>query len=125
MGLFEKKQELSGGGKKEKPGKMPPSKEQKPSGFGGRPFLRREEFRWWLRKEELRGVSKMPQKERVGLEKKLFDPKRFGQFIEPKEAERVYQEIKTSPKRSQEKYGFKSPAERVKALKILEKFLGK
>jgi len=107
------------------PGKTPPLKEPKPSGFGGRPFLRREEFRGWLRKEEAWRVSKMPQKERVGLEKKLFDPKRSGELIEPKEAEKVYREIKNFPIRSKGKYGFKSEGERFKALKILEKLLGK
>ena len=121
MGLFEKKQVFSGG----KPEKTPPSKEPKLSGFGGRPFLRRDEFRNWLRKDELWRISKMPKEERVALEKKLFDPRRFGPLIEPKEAEKVYREIKNFSMRYKEKYGFKSEGERFKALKILEKLLGK
>lgn len=116
MGLFEKKQAL--GGKEVK-------KEPKPSVFGGRSFLRRQELRGWLRKEEARRVTKMSQKERVGLEKKLFEPKKFGELIKPKEAERVYKEIKNFPRMSKEKYGLKSKGERFKTLKILEKLLGK
>lgn len=110
---------------KKKPEKMPQKGEQKPSGFGERPFLRREEFRSWLKKEELWKISKMSQKERVNLERKLFDPKKFGLVIEPKEVERVYNEIKNFLTRSIKKHGFKNSEERFKILKILEKFLGK
>ncbi len=124
MALFEKKQALGGGIKKDL-GKTPSLKESKPSGFGGKPFLRREEFRNWLRKEEVGRISKMPQEERVDLEKKLFDQKKFGNLIEQKEAEKLYKDIKNFPIGSKKKYGFQSESKRVKTLKVLEKLLGK
>lgn len=129
MGLFGRKQEkarsnFSWLGRKSQE-RTSKSKEPSPSGFGGKPYVRREQFRNWLRKDEVWSASKMSKNERVGLEKQLFDPKKTGSFIKEKDAQKVYKEIKNFPKKSAEKYGLKSQAERTKTLKVLEKFLGK
>lgn len=124
MGIFGKKQTFNKEGIKEKLGEMPLPKGSIPSGFGGKPFLKREKFRDWLKKEESWRITKLSQKERVELEKKLFDPKRFGQLIDPKEVKQVYKEIKFFQKKSKEKYGIKTESERLKILKLLENFFG-
>jgi hypothetical protein len=95
------------------------------SAFQGRPYLKREEIRQWLRKDEIRKITNMPAKDRPALEKKLFDPKRFGIFIDPKEAGKVHKELKNFPTKSKQKYGIKSERERFKTLHLLKKFLGK
>ena len=95
------------------------------SAFQGKPFLRREEIRQWLRRDEAWKITRMPAKDRPGLEKKLFDLKRFGIFIDPKEAGRVHNELKNFPTKSKQKYGIKSERERFKTLNLLKKFLGK
>ena len=122
MEIFEKRQSFN----KENIGKQEkalPSKEEKKdtSIFGGKPSLRREEVRGWLRKEESWKMTKMPLNRRIELEKKLFDPGKFGQFIQPKEAMRVYEEIKNFPTRSKEKYKINNEGERLKILNLLEK----
>jgi len=106
---------------------MPPPKEERrdTSIFGGKPYIRREKLREWLRTDEAWKTTKMTAKERPGLEKKIFDPKKFGEYIEPKEVQKVYQELKYFPKRAKEKYGLQSEGERFKTLKMLEKLMGK
>ena len=107
--------------------KTPPVKEEKKdtSAFQGKPFLKREEVRQWLRRDEAWKITKMPAKDRPGLEKKLFDIKKLGMFIDPKEAETVYKELKDFPTKAKTKYGIKSEGERFKTLNLLKKFLGK
>jgi hypothetical protein len=127
MALFNKKQQLGQGNPKEKPEKMPPPKKEKQdtSIFKGKPFIRREKLRGWLKTEEAWRETKKPLKERVGLEKKLFDPKKFGEFIDPREVEKVYKEIKDFPTKAKEKYKIQGEGERLRTLKALEKLMGK
>ena len=127
MALFNKKQQLGQGNPKEKPEKIPPPKEEKEdtSIFKGKPFIKREKLRSWLKTEEAWRKTKKPLKERVALEKKLFDPKKFGEFIDPKEVEKVYKEIKDFPTKAKEKYKIQGEGERLKTLKALEKLMGK
>ena len=114
-------------GKAHQEKKVSPPKEEKKdtSLFGKKPSLTREEIRNWSRNEETWRVTKMPSSERVGLEKKIFDPKKFGTLVDRKEVERVYKEIKDYPERSKLKYGIQSESERFKTLKWLEKMKGK
>ena len=66
--------------------KIPSPKEEKKdtSGFAGKLFLKREEFRGWLRRPEAYKASGLPETERVKLEKELFGPK-YG-FLLKKES---------------------------------------
>lgn len=107
--------------------KTSPVKEVKKdtSAFQGQLFLRRPKIREWLKKPEIWKIIRMPAKDRPGLEKKLFDIKRFGIFIDPKEAGKVHKELKDFPARSKQRYGIKSNSERIKTLNLLKKFLGK
>lgn len=123
MSLFERKQQLSQGGAKGKPEKIPSPKEEKKntSGFAGKPFLRREEFKSWLRRPEAYKASGLPETERVKLEKELFGPK-YGFFIEKGEPEKALKKMKTEK--------FKAPTGAQKAkidkrIRLIKKFLGK
>jgi len=124
MALIEKKQELSQGKEPLKLEKTPPPKEEKKdiSGFGGKRSLTREEFRGWLKKPEAWKASRLPQTERVKLEKELFEPKKFGHFIERGEPEKRLKKLKM------EKFQAKTQAERSelsKKIKLMKRFLGK
>lgn len=95
------------------------------SAFQGKPYLTREGVRRWLKRDEIWKITKMPAKDRPKLEKKLFDPKRFGSFIDQREAKIVYKDFENYPIRVKKRYGVKSKIERVKTFRVLKKFLGK
>lgn len=103
--------------------------EEKPkdtSAFQGRPYLKREDVRRWLKRDEVWKITKIPAKSRPALEKKLFDPKRFGSFVDRREADIVYKDFKDYPMtRARMKYGMKSRRETARTFKLLKKFLGK
>lgn len=86
MAIEKIKQELSQGGMKEKPEKMPPLKEEKKdtSAFRGKPHLERWEVREWLRKDEIYKIVPWPKEKRAQLEKELFGPEsgKYGSLIE-------------------------------------------
>jgi hypothetical protein len=107
--------------------KPPPVKEVKKdtSAFQGKPYLKREEVRSWLRRDEAWKITKIPAKDRPGLEKKLFDPKRFGSLVDQKEAKIVYKDFENFPTRVKKRYGIKDKRGRVKTFNLLKKFLGK
>jgi len=91
------------------------------SGFGGKPYLRREEFREWLRKPEQFPILKTPSHERAKLEKELFG-REYGYYIEKREAEKVLKRL--------EKEKFKAPTsfEKTKVekkIRLIKRFLGK
>ena len=105
-----------------------PKKEPAPkdtSAFQGKPYLKREGIRDWLRRDEVWRVTKKPKEERVGLESKIFQRKEVGEFVDPKEAERIYKKMKDYPTESKKQYGIQSEGERYKILNMLKKFLGK
>jgi len=87
--------------------------------------LKREEVRRWLKRDEAWKITKIPAKDRPALEKKLFNPKKFGIFIDPREAKIVYKDFEKFPTRVKTRYGIQGRGERVKTLKLLKKFLGK
>ena len=123
MSLFEKEQQPGQGGAKEKPEKILSPKEEKKdtSGFAGKPFLKREEFKGWLRRPEAYKASGLPEAERVKLEKELFGPK-YGFFIEKGEPEKVLKKMET------EKFKAATGAENAKIdkrIRLIKKFLGK
>lgn len=96
MALLEKKQQLSQEGLKGKPEKAPPQKEKKKdiSAFKGKPYLKGEEIREELRKEEAYKILRLPREERVKLEAERFERKKFGEFIDQKEIEKVVKELR-------------------------------
>lgn len=102
-------------------------KEQKKdtSAFKGNPWLTRERVRQWLRGNEAWRITKIPAKQRPALEKKIFDPKRFGSFIDRREASIVSKDFENYPTRAKSKYGMKSRSETIKTRNLLRKFLGK
>jgi hypothetical protein len=95
------------------------------SAFHGESSLSREQTRNWLRKEEAWKITKKGREERAGMEKQLFPGKEAGNFIDRKEAEKVYNELNDHPTRSKEKYQIKNEGERYKTIELLKKFLGK
>lgn len=118
-----KKQQLNQVEAKGKSEKIPSPKEENKdtSGFAGKPFLRREEFRGWLRRPEAYKASGLPETERVKLEKELFGPK-YGFFIEKGEPEKALKKMKS------EKSKAPTGAEKAKIekrIRLIEKFLGK
>lgn len=94
------------------------------SAFKG-PFMTRPEIQRWLKKDEAWKITKIPVKDRPALEKKLFDQKRFGSFIDKMEAGIVYKDFESYPERVKRRYGIKKPSERGRTFKLLKKFLGK
>lgn len=116
MGLFGKKQFGTGGMKKEPP---------KPLGlFGAKPFPK-QKLTSWLKTEKAWKATNIPREKRINLGDKLFDPKKIRGSITLKKAEQIYNKIRNYPKRSIEEFGLKNEAERIKALKLLGKLLGK
>lgn len=114
MGFFEKTKNRSG---REK-GDFPERKNT--SGFKGKPYLTREEFRKWLRGTEAWEISGLPETERIKLEKELSESK-YGYYIERGELERAIKEL------VKEKYKAKSETEKTKIdkkINLLKKFLG-
>lgn len=107
--------------------KPPQIKEEKKdtSAFKGNPWLTRERVRQWLRRNEAWRITKIPAKQRPALEKKIFDPKRFGSFIDRREASIVSKDFENYPTRAKSKYGMKSRSETIKTRNLLRKFLGK
>jgi len=95
------------------------------SAFQGKPYLNRPEVRQWLKRDEAWKITKMPSKDRPKLEKKLFDPKRFGSFIDQREAKIVSKDFENFPTRVKTRYGIQGRGERVRTSKLLKKFLGK
>ena len=77
------------------------------SAFQGKLYLKRDEVRRWLKRDEAWKITKIPVKDRPSLEKKLFNLKRFGSFIDKREAGIVYKDFGSYPeivkKRSQRK----------------------
>jgi len=125
MSISEKKGELSGGGMKEKPERMfsSPKEEKDTSAFQGKPSLKREEVREWLRKPEIYKIIPKPSEERAKLEKELFGPESggYGSLIEraKREPERLLNDIETGkikPPAGLTKYQVKD---------LFKKFLGK
>ena len=98
--------------------------EKDPSVFSGKPFLKRSEFRDWLRSDNAWKASELPREKRVLLERKLFDTSRFGQLIDRKDAEKVYRDFMKSSQGAQKKYKV-SEEERAKIIRLLGNFLGK
>jgi hypothetical protein len=91
------------------------------SGFGGKPYLRREEFREWLRRPEQFSILKSPSHERAKLEKELFG-REYGYYIEKKEAEKVLKKLE------REKFKAFTSLEKAKVekkIRLMKKFLGK
>jgi len=125
MPLIEKKEELNKEGVQEKPGKTPPLKEEKKdtSLYGEKAYVDQERGRMWTRKRETSESTGIKSSEMDETWKKLT--KGSGYFLERKEAEDIYKEIKDYPTKSKEKYGIKSEGERFKVLKLLGKSLGK
>jgi len=95
------------------------------SAFQGKPYLKRSEVRQWLKRDEAWKITKMPSKDRPKLEKKLFDPKRFGIFVGQREAKIVSKDFENFPTRVKTRYGIQGRGERVRTSKLLKKFLGK
>lgn len=89
------------------------------------PYAKREKLRQLLKKDEAWKITKMPVKDRLALEKKLFDPKRFGIFIDQREAKIVYKDLDKFPIRTEKRYGIKKREERIRTSKLLKKFIGK
>jgi len=125
MSLVEKKQELSQGAMKEKPGETPPSKkeEKDTSLFRGKSSVSQEKGRLWAKREELYKITKIPPREMGEIWGKLT--KGTDLLFERREAEKIYKEIKDFPTRSKEKYEIKSESERIRILEALKKSLGK
>lgn len=92
------------------------------SAFKGKPYLKREEIREELRKEEAYKILRLPREERVKLEAERFERKKFGEFIDKKEIEKVVKELRK--KESLEKDIAKKFAIR-REIKFWEKYLGK
>jgi len=113
--------------KVKKPSQLTKLKEEKKdtSAFQGKTYLRRDEVRRWLKRPEAWKITKIPAKDRPALEKKLFDIRKFGNFIDPKEVKIVYKDFENYPTRVKKRYGIKSKSERVKTFNLLKKFLGK
>jgi hypothetical protein len=100
-------------------------KEEKKDTSIFQPYIKRDAFRQKLKRDEAWRITKMPIKNRIALEKKLFDPKRFGSFIDQREAKIVSKDFKGFPMRVKNKYGIEKKVERDRISKLLEKFLGK
>ena len=95
------------------------------SAFQGESYLKRPAIRQWLKRDEAWKITKIPLKDRPSLEKKLFELKRFGSFIDKREAGIVYKDFEGYPERVKRRYGIKGKNERVRTFKLLKKFLGK
>jgi hypothetical protein len=95
------------------------------SAFQGKLYLKRDEVKRWLKRDEAWKITKIPLKNRPSLEKKLFNPKRFGSFIDKREAGIVYKDFESYPERVKKRYAIKGKNERVRTFKLLKKFLGK
>ena len=95
------------------------------SAFQGKPYLKKEDVKNWLKRDEMCNIIKKPKAERADLGLKIFQQKEVGEFIDPKEAGKIYKKIKDYPTESKKKYEIKSEGERYKILKTLEKFLGR
>jgi hypothetical protein len=110
MALFEKKQPLGQGGQEKKD----------TSGFGGKPYLRRDEFRQWLRRPELFSSTNIPESERVSLERDFGQD--YGPFINREDVQRILSKL------GKAKSGAPNSVERIKIerkIKLLNKFLGR
>ncbi len=93
--------------------------------FQGKPYLKRDEIRRWLKRDEAWRITKLPANKRPQLEKQLF-LKEYGTFIDQREARKVYDNLRNYPTtRAKTKYGMKSRGETVRTSKLLKKFLGK
>ncbi|MBU1045649.1 hypothetical protein KJ616_00825 [Patescibacteria group bacterium] len=102
---------------------------KRPSGgkglFGGKPFLRRPDFRRVLKKapERLPGVvGGFKEKERVALEEGLFPKKEFGEYITPYEVNRRLRNLKREMIRER---NISRKLEKRKELQYLEALRGK
>lgn len=95
------------------------------SAFQGKPYLKREDVKNWLKKDEMWEILKKSKEERVGLGLKIFQQREVGENVDPKEAEKIYNKLKNYPTKSKKEYEIKSEGERYKILKTLEKFLGR
>ncbi|MDP2967174.1 MAG: hypothetical protein Q8N87_02060 [bacterium] len=99
MALFEKKQELSEGGMKEKPEKMPapPPKEEKDKTiFGGESAIPMREAAWKLRKASPyipgTGGAMFSEQERIEIAKEIS--KKYGGYLEKGgERSRIYKDF--------------------------------
>lgn len=108
MALFEKKQQLSQGGPKEKT--PPPPKEKTPpqkedtSVFRGKPYLTRAQVREELRKDEAYKLLRIPKEKRIKLEQELFPREKYHEFVDLKEVEKVVKNLR--------KEQFKNPSKK-------------
>jgi hypothetical protein len=94
MSISEKKQELGGGGIREKPGKTPPPKEEKKdtSVFGGKPDMETSDFMRLIKEDRsLYSKTNLSSARREKLGKKLFGS--YGSRIDPGEIENVKGEL--------------------------------
>jgi hypothetical protein len=110
-----------------KPSQIKPSqvKEEKKDISMFEPYTTREKFRQLLRKPETWKVLKKSVKDRLALEKKLFDPKRFGIFIDKREAKIVSKDLESYPIRVKTRYGITDKVARIRTSKLLKKLIGK
>ena len=121
MSISEKKQELGGGGIREKPGKTPLPKEEKKdtSVFGGKTQMSKSDFIRQSKDQRFYKATGLGEKERTELGRKLFEG--YGSHFDPGEVREVKRQLELG------KYGkFKdlSLSEKEKAEKLIEEISG-
>lgn len=122
MALAERKQELSQGGAKERPGEMSLDKKEKEdsSVFGGKPEMPAGSFNQWLQKPERYKTTGLGREKITKLGGRLFGS--CGTFIQKGEVEETKRQIDLG------KWGkFKdfSETEKRDAKKLIDEILGK
>ncbi len=97
---------------------LPPKEEKKDiSGFGGKKFISREEFRQFLKRSDLYLRTGIPESKRLEFEKGIGS--KYGNYLERGEPEKLIREL--------ERGQMKPPAglSKEEAIKLLKEFLGK
>ena len=96
--------------------------------FQGSPYVTREKIRGWLKKDEAWKITKLSAKERLKLEKKVFnpkDPRNIGIYIDPREANMVLKDFENFPNRAKTRYGMKNRNETRRVRNLMRKLVGK
>ena len=98
-----------------------PNGKKDTSGFGGKPFLKREELKGWLKRPEVYQLTKVPEQKRVKWEKELFTPEICRELIEKGEPEKIKTELE---KGKWGKFKHLSQKDREMFLRVVKEFKG-
>jgi hypothetical protein len=92
--------------------------------FQGKQYLTRPEVGRLFKKDWAWKITKLPANVRSKLGEKLWDLKKYGIYIDPREAKKVFEDLKNYPDRARTRYGVKR-SEVPRMRNLLRKFVGK